>query len=557
MKHLVSLLRVSFNQRFGISAIRVGLREERGKMARKLLVFLLGVIGIGSLVAGYAWLVAQLFTPFLSLGMENVLLGIVALVSMITVFFFGLFYLIGTLYFSRDSAFLSALPIPQRTVFGAKFIQVLLGEMVTSGALLLPVLILFGVHTSAGALYYARALAVLLLAPCIPLSISGLLSLVLMRFTALLKRRELMTVIGSLALVVASFYVQFTLTSMLPEEMSAEQMLTLVSDNASLLQSVTRYFPPSGWAAGALLGDPGSLPLFAAVSLLCLFALSWIAGHLYYRGTSAQMETNAGTKRARAGRVSYRRLPQLLSLTLREWRLTLRSPVYALNGLMMIIMGPLLILLPKLAGGAATISGTDMTFSDLIQSFGGAEWMSLGLLGLFAFLQSMNIAAFTTISREGPALSFLRMLPISPVRQTIAKLLFGYSCGALATLVMAATAVFALGMPILPVLAAAGASLLFMLAPLALSMLPDMIRPKLSWNTETEAIKQNMNGVLGMFISVLYAVAAGVLCFFAIRGGMRAGVALLALCALSVLLAVFAVRLLCRVAVRSFEKLEG
>ena len=37
----------------------------------------------------------------------------------------------------------------------------------------------------------------------------------------------------------------------------------------------------------------------------------------------------------------------------------------------------------------------------------------------------------------------------------------------------------------------------------ALSLLLDVLHPKLVWNSEQEAMKQNLNGVLGMLLSVL------------------------------------------------------
>lgn len=143
--------------------------------------------------------------------------------------------------------------------------------------------------------------------------------------------------------------------------------------------------------------------------------------------------------------------------------------------------------------------------------------LSLLVAAVLLFISCINTAGSTTVSREGPMFFFLRTIPVSPARQAAAKFLFAYSVLALTSLLMTLVSVFVLQLPAMATLLGLALALVCGVAPIALSMLPDFLRPKLAWNSETEAIKQNMCAVLAMFIGWGYLALLGVGCYFALR----------------------------------------
>lgn len=556
MKLFARLLWLQINQRFGLSALKAAWRDERKKTLGRGALALIVIISIAMLVVMYTWLLAAMMPGFESLGMEWVVLSIALLAGMVFVFFMGLIYLIGMLFFAKDTEFLAALPIPQRTVFAAKFGQVLLGEIGTSALLLLPAFIVFGVSTGANALFYLRCLPVLLFAPCIPLALSGLLALLLMRFNALWRRRDLLTVIGSILMVVVIMVGQMALTSSVPEDLSNEAIMALISDNSGLLHTIATAFPPSGWAAEGLVSGGGSLWLFLIVSVLALCLVTLVSGRIYYGGAMAQLETASEKRKVAINERTARRAGALKALFLREWRTVLRTPVYALNGLIIVIMGPLLMLIPLMMQGMASGDEMEAVFS-LLQSAADGRITVLVLAALFCIIGMISPATTTSLSREGKLYYLLRMVPVTPARQAAAKFLFGYSVAGLTMLMMGLAA--SLGLGVSPVVMIEGIALgmLATIAPLALSMLPDFIKPKLQWNSETEAIKQNMNGMLGMLIGWVYVFGAAFGCYRAIRGGWQLSNVLGIVIALSAVLGAVALWVLCKTANRSWRAIEG
>ena len=122
---------------------------------------------------------------------------------------------------------------------------------------------------------------------------------------------------------------------------------------------------------------------------------------------------------------------------------------------------------------------------------------------------------------------------------------------------MGVVAVLGLGLPFGVATAAFALSLLISAAPLSLSMLPDILRPKLNWNSETEAIKQNINGVMCMLIGWAYLGIIGFGCYLAIRAGIDLTLLLVLVLIVSACLGAVGVNLLLSSARRSFRAIEG
>lgn len=550
------LLRVQVNQRLGISAFRALWRESKIRALGKALLWLLVVLSVGSLVGLYTWFMFFLLPPIHALGMDQVLLGVLLLCTMAIVFFLGLFYLNGVLFFSKDTEFLAALPIPQRTVFAAKFSQVLFGELATCAVMLLPPFAVYGLTIGVTAGYWVRMIAVVFFLPCIPLAVSAVFSLVLMRFSALWRRRELVTIIGSVAFLVLFLLGQSYLTSKIPENLSQDLIMALISDHSALLNGIVSAFPPAAWAAHGLLGDTGRLFLFILASCAGLAAVYWLAGRLYYRGASAQMETNASHKKVRLDRSAFRRRSPFVALYFREWKTVLRSPIYALNGLVSIVMGPIILIIPKLFQGSVNSGDFDVLF-ELLESAIDTRYVMLLLAAAFLAVAMLNPAASTTLSREGKVFYLSRLIPATPTCQMMAKFSFGLTVSFLTMLFMGIAAGLLMGFS----LATVGCALLLgavsSVAPMCLSLLPDFLHPKLSWNSETEAIKQNANSLLGMLIGFGYTALLVFGCYRALAAGMEINLLMAMIVGASLLFGAGGIYALSAAARRSWRVIEG
>ena len=558
MSKFLSLLKLQINSRFGLSMARYNFRNDKKELWKAAGLTFIIVIALGQVVFLYSYIMQRLYMAAQLLNSPQLILTMGASAAGLLILFFGIFYILGALFLARDTEFLASLPLKQNSIFLSKFILVLLGEYPIALFLMLPPVIIYGAGAQKGILYYITALICILFLPIVPLIISSLLSLCLMHIVSRSKRRDLIIIVGSIILFLALFVGQNLLLSRMPESgTEMEFLLEILQRSDGLVEWSGRIFPPSVWITKALshtgaeaLKNLGYLVLLSIVSFIPVWLL---ASLIYQRGASAQLEAE---KRTIKRKLTYKGSSPIMVIFKNEWKMILRTPVYALNSLIGIIVGPVIMAMP-LFGGSFAQDPDLQAISSLIDQFGSSPAQVLILSGILVLFGSFNAAVSSTYSREGKSLWILKSIPVKPQTQAAGKLLAGYSISLLCVITTSLAMVFALrlsfGLWLSSVVLSAAA-----LFPICLSgTLIDLIRPKLHWNNPTEAIKQNFNVVLGMLAGVIIIMVLVALCYGFLQLQMSPvflyGLVVLILAALSWA----GISILRKAAVRAYRRLEG
>jgi ABC-2 type transport system permease protein len=185
------------------------------------------------------------------------------------------------------------------------------------------------------------------------------------------------------------------------------------------------------------------------------------------------------------------------AIFLREWRIMNRTPIFLLNGILTVILVPVIFVMAKVGSKGSDVSSLFSLISSrnaLVTILVSAAFMTIS--------GSLNGTAPSAFSREGSQFWMSKVIPVSAREQLAAKFLHSYIIGLLgiaaASLVLiwqfrlkAATLVPAL------ILALAAT---FVLTVIGLAI--DLARPLLDWTNPQKAIKQNLN-VLVAFLSDL------------------------------------------------------
>lgn len=534
MRTFLLLFRVQMRNRLGLSALRTTFHKDKKRFLMGALVAFAAVAGVGTLIGCYALLVHTVFAaaagPF-SFVREMVLALLFLLMPLMTLIT-GTATMLGTLYFGRDAELLAALPARKGAVFASKFAQVLFFEYLVVLALCLPPVLLYPAGFTVS--YLARAALVLFLLPFIPLTVCAALSLLLMRAGALVRHREALMVAGAFLGIGAVFALQALLLKNGEENLTAQAVLSFLLSRRSLVDLLVGAYPPAGWALRALTGAGaaafGQLSLLALASAACLALTLLLSGRLYERGLSAAGETAAGGRRRRARGPAGRR-SKAAALFLREWRVALRTPAYAMNALIDIPMAPIMLCMLTFA--------MPRDIAELAALFDGAvdaNLVTLGLTALLALVASLNTGGVTAFSREGSLLAFGRSLPVGARTLALGKHLFGASVALLAVLAGVAAAVPLLHIAPFQAAYAAFTAFCFAAGVNAAGLLFDMYRPRLSWTSPTEAIKQGLNPMMCMIAAFVFALAAGGGAYLMLRAGLSTGAVLAGTAAITVLL---------------------
>lgn len=514
---MLAYLRLMLQNRIASMRPRNLQREGRGKLKVGMSYLGYGLLAL-FLYGMVIFLEMMLFEAGISIGEPRAIIAIAFLLCTAVTLIYGFFNVVGLLFFNKDNGFIAALPVSSRGVLTAKLATVLVGEIGLTLAIGVPLIIRYGIHMELGVAYYLRALLCMAFVPMVPIAVAVLISFLLIRVSALWKRRESMTIVMTFLLMAGLIGVQMNLGMNISDEQMGSMMTSMLFGRFSLTEMVLGAYPPLRWLTDAITGGGfaawGWALMFAGISVAALGLMIWLFGGGYLRLALRQEETlrraNAGAKRSR-GKDRVRK--PFWALYRQEMREVITVPVYATNCLTGSVMFPVIIVVMLMS--MQNNFGEGLT---LVQAFlpllPHELYLSIAA-GVLCFTTTMGLAVATAVSREGKQHDFRRVMPVSGSTQLMAKLLMGmtYNC---VTTVFTAVALWVLLPPFwAETLLALLISQLFSLMWCTAGLLLDVYHARLKWKTETEAVKQSMNSLFSMLIGfamVALLVGAYLLC---------------------------------------------
>lgn len=559
MKRFLALLRAGLKSNFGLSLLRDRLLRQKKDIWMVPLVAL-AAVSLAPVLYYYLRLLRFVYNLLAPIGQQAALLTFALMAGQVFILVFGLFYVISAFYFSRDLDILIPLPVRPFEVMLSKFGVILANEYLTVSLLVLPVLVSFGVLEGNGLAYWIEAALVYLFLPLIPLAIVAVLVLVLMRFVNLGRKKDALIIAGSLFLVVLGISLQFWINRSTRLEPDSAALVKFFSSPDSLFQKVGSSFPPSVWATKALTGGLSAsglahLLLYAGVSVLLLVGMAAGAEALFYRGLVGLGEASRRGRRLTRAEMSRRmtsgRRP-IRALFLREWRIMNRTPIFLLNGILTVILIPIMFLVMARAGSK------DADFSSLLRmlSSGNALVSILVSAGFMTVCGSLNGTSSSALSREGGQFWISKIIPVSPRDQVASKFVHSYLVAILGIAAATVVLVVQLGIPAASAVPALGLALVTTFVLTALGLAIDLARPLLDWTNPQKAIKQNMNVLIAFLVDLAFLALLGFLCRSLSRLGLAANPILWILGAVLAALAAAAWRFLGRYAERRYPAIE-
>jgi len=567
MKPFFSLLKISLDSNFGISALKFRFTREKKKLWEPMLIIFSIILGLGSILALYSLLLTGVFAAGKSIGHPDVILILSFVFTQFIILFFGAFYVMGAFYFSKDFGILVPLPLKPYEVLGTKFLTVMCNEYITALPLMLPPILIYGIGMGQGFLYWVKGILLTLAVPSIPLAVGSLFVITLMRFVNLRRSKDLLAIVGGTLGLILAVSINI-LVQGLPKGNEADFLKNLLQSRTGLIDEIGRKFPPAIWATIGL-SDPGAsgwlnFLLFIAVSVLLFAFFLWLGNLIFYKGLLAGQETSSG----KAGRIS-RKAAEIFgdetaamtanspvkALFIKEWRLLMRTPIYFLNGFMGNIIGPIIVIILFVVQRQS--SSDTVQILQFIKDPSLIKYVTLGGLGFILFVAGMNTAASTTLSREGSTFWISKLIPVSAENQVLAKFFHGFAISSVGIVVTVAIMAIFIKLEMLRVAVVFVLGLVGAVSLVCVNMLFDVFHPKLIWTNPQEAIKQNMNALLGMAASlILVAFFAAATVALILLGASE----LLTYCGLAVIMGVAgAVSLKCLMimASRKYRSLEA
>lgn len=481
------------------------------------ITFVILMIAFLTLIPFYIFLLKGLVNLFhlinnLSLGTDATLnqgslfIAIGVFLSFLVSFLFSSYHIIAHFYFSNDLALLIPKPLKIQHLLLSKLAIIYLYYLIMNAFIVLPFFIVYGVYSSLKIYHWVFLIIGFLLLPIIPISLSTLLTVLLMRYTALFHRKNLLRFIGMLLMILMIFSLQFAINQFVAQLLQdSERLETILQDHFYIVQAVGKFYPVLLFVFNGIhapfLEAFGNILLF----IVTVFFMTYLVVKLlqeWYLSTFFEEQQTVSSK-IKQKRLKNR-LPVYRSIARIDFHTMLREPVFLLNCLGITILVPLLLfVLPIVFQGNEFI----IFLRTLHTSFRYHFWIFITFL--FALFGSLSPIAVTSFSREGKRNWIMRTLPI-PAKDhilgrafvpLIAQFLFAFLTVAILIGILQ-TGIWE-GVVALLQTAISGVPFVF------IGLLIDLYNPQLKWENPQRAVKQNLNVVVMMGIGSGYVALCG------------------------------------------------
>ncbi|MGN0570048.1 MAG: hypothetical protein ACI4N4_06035 [Candidatus Fimenecus sp.] len=431
----------------------------------------------------------MLCAPLCEIGFGWLYFALMGLIAVALGVFGSVFNTYTSLYQAKDNDLLLSLPVPPAKILLARLAGVFAIGLMYELIVMIPTVLVWLLNakiTVAGALFSLLAPFILSL---FVLTLSCILGFAVAVVSSKLKRKNIITVILSLAFLAAYYYLYA----------QAYKMLELILANPQkIADGVKNALYPFYCMGRAAEGDFLSMMIFtgimAALFLLVYLVLSRSFLHL--------ATANRGSAKVKYKEKQIKAANADTALLRKEFRRFLGSPTYMLNcglGIVFMLIASVVLLI-KGAAFREMIYGMFEGYLHLIPLFCAAAVCTI---------TSMCDMTAPSVSLEGKNLWLVQVLPINPFQPLKAKLkLHLYlTLPPAVLLTLAVEWVFRLHwVEFFLLLVTASAFVLFMALA---GLFFNLKMPNLTWTNEIVPIKQSMSVMLSLFGGWVVVIAFG------------------------------------------------
>ncbi|HZJ76198.1 MAG TPA: hypothetical protein VFC70_00690 [Oscillospiraceae bacterium] len=512
MGKIISLIKTDFNTTFSLSSVTYSFKNKKNRW--QVIVFGIAML---SLLPTYFLLIKSLgiiYGIYDQIGQRPMFLLSGFLVAQIIVFLFGLLYVMSKYYFSNDLSLLVPLPIKPSHILGSKFATLMVSEYLTSLPIILPFILIYGTRGGEGILYWIYAFLLILILPVVPLILSSILIMFFMKYTNIGGKKDLVRTLSMILFIVIMVYIQLKINTITQRSISLGEdfLINLVRDSNLLVKKAGLKFPPAMWASLSLsnysnITGLGYLLIFIGAGMLGFVIMIFLSENLLFDGLIGNIEVSASkgkAKRKLAIRDSTRQIKPYLALAKKEIIMLFKTPVYLLNSVGGVIVIPIMVVMTFITGGggsAAALIGIK------------PEFIALAGIGYVAYLGILNSIGTTTFSREGKSFWIQRTLPIKARDQIIGRILSSVAIQILGLITLLIVLAFIMKLKVSTIILIIVLGLLGSIPMTQIGMVIDIIRPLLTWTNPQQAMKQNLNVLIGMGLGTLYMGSIAYLVF--------------------------------------------
>lgn len=419
----------------------------------------------------------------------------------------SVFESLNVLYFSKDLKILLRMPLNSKDILHAKIFNMIISEYQMEIIMLAIPMIVYGILTHVGILFYFYMLLILLIIPIIPIILISIIISIIMRFTNFIKDKSkvmYITIIFTILLITL-----FTSNFRMPSNFSITIFQDIILQANGLAENIADSFILIKPIMNTLLNYNNiigfrNFSIYFLENILVYFSGIYFISKIYLKGA---IGTTVNSKKSQDIENKELNLDDFKQISLKrsyieKEKITLkRTPIFFIQCLLMPILYPISVLTIIVAFlEFSRWVGLDLwgKFNDISStSFGTAIFLSIGQV-----FYMMNFSSVIAISRESKYAKLIKYLPIELKKQFEFKLSIGIRVNMITTIIVSiCNYVFTAEL-------IGGIILFFSLLLLNIigekfKLLIDLNNPKINWNSEYTMMKENTNVMYILFYTLI------------------------------------------------------
>lgn len=458
----------------------------------------------------------QSINSLLIFGQEKIFLNLSFICATIFTIFQTIFTSMNILFFSKDIEALLPLPIKPYKIIMSKFNCLILSQYIMYSILIVPILLVYGILTKALYSYYLLSILVIILLPIIPVVVTCFLVMIIMKFTNIIKNKEVVQYLTVAITIIFVIAIQFFMSNTSGDITNVELANNLIESNIKLqkMQDILINTKP----AIEIMVNHSNIKSIINLGLLIIetisiyVIISFISSKIYTK--TVKRVTSNGIKKNKKTNLekNIRRQNIRDSYIKKEFIGLNRNPIFFMQCVLPSLIFPLIFILPIIFSITGE-NGED--FIELRNLISNSINTNMGIcisLITIDILFIFNFISITSISRDGNNSNFMKYIPISYEKQCLYKIMPGILLN-----------IFPIAYVIIFLKIFTVVRIKMLLYLIIISMLIntlnnfvmiiiDLKNPKLDWMTEYAVVKQNLN-MLFQAIIIMFEIGIMVAIF--------------------------------------------
>ena len=527
---IFSLFKILFSNMFSFASFKENFKKGKKGLAKNILIIIAAIYCAVVFTGIFSFSMISVYKTLEANGQLN-LMPVSAVLSIVVVnFIFGLLTVISNYCSGKSEEQFLAMPLKPVHLFGAKFAI----SIVTDGFLSLIMCIIAGIvyginqHIMWNSLVYIGMLVTgLTISVVITGALYFVLILILLAFPVLRKRSIL---VGISTVIVILFAWGYGFIS--------SNVSVYAAGVAQKISSASEQIKWVSFFADALIGKPGSILLLLTVDMAVIVGMVPTFAPGYVKSlngfTDEKSKKISDEKASALIKNDTRQLSQGTALLLRDIKCVFTEPSFLVNGPLIIILLPFLMIVPSLVAVSSKgkLSVVLAAIKDVLINFIGTDYNLFILYsvviiaGISVLFSSMTNIAGTSFSREGKGFVNLKAMPVkmsdiltAKIRHSMIYFYFVFIVLAIIYIVLT----LCIPLPLTVLLLCKIFAISYILSYSAVRIITsvdimlDLANPKMEWENPVAAFKQNMNILFSILISWGFIALFALLFVFVVK----------------------------------------